>query len=331
MITKEASKWLRGIAILMVVASHYAEWIGAGNLEPLREFISRLGDYGVDIFFLMSGYGLAKAAGSKKISLEFVWKRAVSAYLPYLLIIGGLEIYDGYFFTKILAKENYLWKFLVGYDYWFMMNLFVFYLLFFFCWNYKYIRTLVLGAGIFLYSNHLFELGNMEFWYVSNLAFVVGALYAELEPLFKKLLDKYLSQKTVLKECMFKLGGVAIMIGCFYYGNRVFLLPDEAGTLVKLHLVFSVGTALFASGTWFKGFLVPIIGSYSLYIYLLHVRLFHLMYWGLEDMSTFAKLARVSLITLVICIAVGFVCQDVLLKPFVRKKKRIAKNSTSAE
>ena len=127
MITKEASKWLRGIAILMVVASHYAEWIGAGNLEPLREFISRLGDYGVDIFFLMSGYGLAKAVGSKKISLEFVWKRAISAYFPYLLIIGGLEIYDGYFLTKILAKENYLWKFLVGYDYWFMMNLFVFY------------------------------------------------------------------------------------------------------------------------------------------------------------------------------------------------------------
>lgn len=309
MITKEATKWFRGIAILMVVASHYAEWVGTAGNEALREFITRLGDFGVDIFFLVSGYGLAKAAGDKKITLNFIWKRVVSAYLPYLFIIGGLEILDGAFISGVLADKESLFKFLSGYDYWFMMNLFVFYLLFFICWSYKYVRIPVLAAGVFLYSNYLFEAGRMEFWYVSNIAFVVGALYAEIEPLIQK----------IFKEYIFKILGAVIMLGSLYYGNRIFILPDEAGTLVKLHLIFSIGTALLASGKWIKGYVLPVLGSYSLYFYLLHTRLFHAMYWPLEGLDGFTRVARVFIISAMICVVIGFVCQDVMFKYLVRK------------
>lgn len=311
MITKEASKWFRGAAIVMVVASHYAEWIGAGNNEALREFVARLGDFGVDIFFLVSGYGLAKAAGNSKISLDFVWRRVVSAYLPYLLIIGGLEIWDGVFVSEVLADKESLLEFLTGYDYWFMMNLFVFYLLFFICWNYKYVRILTLAAGVYLYSNYLFEQGRAEFWYVSNIAFVAGALYAEIEPLLLK----------IFKESVFKISGAVIMAGSLYYGNRVFLLPDEAGTLVILHLVFSIGTALLASGKWMKGYVLPVLGNYSLYFYLLHTRLFHAIYWSWEEVDGFVRTAGVFVISAVICMIVGFLCQDVMFKCLIRKKK----------
>ena len=57
---------MRGIGILMVIASHYAEWYGdVLQNETLQYALTRLGCYGVDIFFLVSGYGLVKSAGKK--------------------------------------------------------------------------------------------------------------------------------------------------------------------------------------------------------------------------------------------------------------------------
>ena len=56
MITKQTSACFRGIAILMVVASHYAEWMIEATTYPVvREFLCGFGVLGVDIFFLVSG------------------------------------------------------------------------------------------------------------------------------------------------------------------------------------------------------------------------------------------------------------------------------------
>ena len=87
---------LRGIAIFLVLISHYAVWIGEIFHSDLLEYgLGRFGVYGVDLFFVVSGYGLVKSVGKKRINGTFLWKRFKAVYLPYLLIVGLIAVYDG--------------------------------------------------------------------------------------------------------------------------------------------------------------------------------------------------------------------------------------------
>ena len=61
-LTKEQSLLLRGIAIFLVLICHYAVWIGEIFHSDLLEYgLGRFGVYGVDLFFVVSGYGLVNA------------------------------------------------------------------------------------------------------------------------------------------------------------------------------------------------------------------------------------------------------------------------------
>ncbi len=300
MIAKETSKIFRGLAAIMVVASHYAEWMGAAEHEALRQFITRLGDFGVDIFFFLSGYGLSRGAFNAGMNRKFILKRGISVYLPYLLVLTAMELVEG----RFLSPDKHLFNFFTGFDYWFMRNLFVFYLFFFICWKVKWMKNLLLAVGVFFYSHHLFTIGRLEFWYVSNIAFVMGALAGDKEELFKK----------IHREFPCKLLGLILLPFCLYMANRVFLLPDEAGALVFWHFLFTAGLFLLISGKWVKGYVLPLLGSYSLYFYLLHTRLFHAMYWQWEFTDDVKKAVLVFICSALISITVGFVCQNVLLK-----------------
>ena len=86
---------LRGIAIFLVLISHYAVWIGEIFHSDLLEYgLGRFGVYGVDLFFAVSGYGLVKSVGKKRINGAFLWKRFKTVYLPYLLIVGLIYLVE---------------------------------------------------------------------------------------------------------------------------------------------------------------------------------------------------------------------------------------------
>ena len=86
---------LRGIAIFLVLISHYAVWIGEIFHSDLLEYgLGRFGVYGVDLFFVVSGYGLVKSVGKKRINGTFLWKRFKTVYLPYLLIVGLIYLVE---------------------------------------------------------------------------------------------------------------------------------------------------------------------------------------------------------------------------------------------
>ena len=69
--SRQISYALRGAAILMVMASHYGEWYAASiGIPALSQFLMGLGRYGVDIFFLMSGYAMAKNAVAKNATAK---------------------------------------------------------------------------------------------------------------------------------------------------------------------------------------------------------------------------------------------------------------------
>ncbi|MDD7026283.1 MAG: acyltransferase [Lachnospiraceae bacterium] len=303
MIKKETSKTFRGLAIILVVASHYAEWIGASETGTIGQFIMRLGDFGVDIFFFLSGYGLARAAFKTGINLNFIRRRGISVYFPYLIILTVMELMDG----RFLAADKSWFNFFTGFDYWFMRNLFLFYLFFFICWKLRKMRNLLLAVFVFAYSYYLLMSGRIEFWYVSNIAFVMGAFVGDKEDFLKKF----------LKKLPVKLPGLVLITYSLYMANREFALPKEAESLVFLHFLFTLGLLLLLSGKEIKGYVLSLSGSYSLYFYLLHTRLFHAMYWNWQ-LPEGLKAVLVFICSALISIAVGFVCQDVLLKGIQR-------------
>ena len=99
---KKTGYWFRGIAIIMVILSHYAEWWSwftplTGKAEEFRLALAGLGVFGVNIFFFFSGYGLTKAAGDDRIGVQFIVRRIQSVYLPYFVIVGSIQVLSGGF------------------------------------------------------------------------------------------------------------------------------------------------------------------------------------------------------------------------------------------
>lgn len=184
-LTRDQSLILRGIAIIMVMASHYVVWyMDFVTCEPIRYAVSRLGVYGVDLFFLVSGYGLSKSAQKNEVGARYVRSRLQSTYFPYLLIAAAIALLSHDEWT--LESVYFL---LTGYQYWFIRNILVFYLAFFLVFRLtkkRGQRAAMLFLILLGYCGWLTYIGRASFWIVSNLSFGIGVLAALYEERFIK-------------------------------------------------------------------------------------------------------------------------------------------------
>lgn len=265
-LTKEQSLSLRGIAILMVMVSHYADWY-AGYLtnEAFGYGLTRLGVYGVDLFFLVSGYGLAKSVTRKRIGWQFLWNRLKTTYLPYLLIAGLIRLYEGGIHTP---REWF--RFLTGFDYWFIRNILLFYGSFFVIYRLakkEWVRMLLLFLVQIGYMGWLAYLGRGSFWYVSNIAFFIGVLLAQYE---KKLLP--------LAGFLYPLQLVGLAAGMCWVIKSGMEARLAAQSVMDKMKYGTLATILWtAAGTQIAGFfsawqnVLNPIGKCSLELYLLHI------------------------------------------------------------
>lgn len=176
LISKNTSYFLRGIAILMVVCSHYfdAGADEAGN-PAIFAFISALGDPAVGVFFFLSGYSLQIGYGDRRPGGRFLWRRFVNMYLPYLVIALLIKIYSGF------EGPEDVWKLLTGYDHWFIITILVFYLSFFLVGQLPRFRVGIMTVFVILMSLYLFQIGKPEFWYDADWAFPVGMIIGWLD------------------------------------------------------------------------------------------------------------------------------------------------------
>ncbi len=301
MIDNKTSKLFRGLAILMVIGSHYAGWMYAEPFsETWRQWVSSWGVYGVDIFFLLSGYGLVKAYEKRGIDRNFVLRRFLNSYIPYILIIG--------FFSFVLDKSidgfEAVWKLFIGYDFWFMSIIFAFYIMFMVFYRIGYFKELLLTAAVAGFSCWLYTRGFADFWFLSNAAFLIGVYAATLEKKFG------VKVKEIIVKSNFSLIAFAGMIICAFW--HVY-----SGEL-NSHIFASIMFTLMALGlcVQFKGegFVLPTLGRFSLYIYLIHSRLFWIVAGKLSDMSYFKMSVIAGLVTLAVGCLVGFVFEFCLGK-----------------
>lgn len=170
---------LRGIAIFLVLISHYAVWIGEIFHSDLLEYgLGRFGVYGVDLFLWCPATGWSKVLG-KKNQRNILWKRFKTVYLPYLLIVGLITVYDG----GISGMTGWV-SFLTGAEYWYIRNILVFYLAFYVVYRLSdrsWVRMLLMAVCLTAYSGLLIWQGRALFWYISNVTFLFGMLLAQYE------------------------------------------------------------------------------------------------------------------------------------------------------
>ena len=90
---RESTLALKGFAILAVIFSHIGYFLVADHsfLFPLSTF----GGVGVDIFLLLSGFGLTMSALSKsRPMLDFYLRHAKKVYLPMWIVVAFLFVAD---------------------------------------------------------------------------------------------------------------------------------------------------------------------------------------------------------------------------------------------
>lgn len=290
--TKEQSLAGRGIAIFLVIASHYAIWCADMiPREPLQYALSRLGVYGVCIFFLLSGYGLVKSEKKQKKASSY-WKgRLVNTYIPYLLIASVIELCAGGEWTV-----RRIYKLLTGYEFWFMRNIFLFYLFFYVIFRLvkkDWLRSVLLAVAVFSYCGWLVLQDRASFWVVSNPAFVVGAVLAFYE---KKLLR--------VANCLYPVWLAVLslpMVWVVKSGMDIRFTPvencDKIGPGMAAALIWTFLAVQLAALLPGKPGVLRFFGSLSLELYLLHTFLYNAIVNASDGLNRGIQLALVVIVT----------------------------------
>lgn len=274
LMNKRETDWFRGIAAVMVVLSHYAEWWEwftptEGNAEMFRVALSKLGVYGVDIFFLFSGYAMVHSLGQERMHAQFIWKRIRNVYIPYFFVVGIIELLSGGF-----TSLSDFWEFASGKDYWYMYVLFIFYIGFIAVYTImggKGPRSVVFCIFTYFFSYSLYRQEMRDFWFVSNIAFAIGVVAAEYEEPLKKAVKKAGTVMIVLLTI-----GMVFIIRSGLDENVTVgrseeqLLRMEIGATV----VWTLLILLLAAKLRIKEKVFAFLGKSSLYIYLTHTFIF---------------------------------------------------------
>lgn len=303
--TREASVWFKWAAIVMVIASHYAEWwswftVEEGTREVIRFGLSRMGPYGVAIFLLFSGYGLAKSAGNNRIGLKFILKRVLSVYIPYLIMIILIEFLSGG--LQSLADLSDIWY---GQDFWYMTVMFSLYIGFMAIWlliKNRHVRAVLMAVFTYLYSNHLYNAGEYDFWYISNIAFVMGVLFALYEAEVLKL-------NTILRAVLmvvFAFGSTYVVYSGLYI-EHIWTQPlDEIKSRIYAVTIFTFFIAFLASVWCYYDPVGRFLGKYSLYFYLSHTFLFM---WAINhyEYEIGIRFLIATLIIIVVSVVLGMI------------------------
>ena len=320
LLPKRETNWFRGIAALMVILSHYAEWWtwftpveGDGAVFQLA--FTKLGIYGVDIFFLLSGYAMVISLGRNPMNKHFVWKRIKNTYIPYFIVVGIIELISEGF----VSLQDFLY-FASGYDYWYMFVLFLFYIAFIIIYaiiKNKGFRVTAFCIFTYIFSRILYDKGMSDFWYVSNIAFAFGVIVGEYESKLKKIIDKLWLPLTALLAA-----GMIPFIRWGLDGGVPFGQNPEDYQLsfqLAATVIWTLFVLILVSKCRIKERIFAFLGRYSLYLYLTHTYIFMQCINKLEG-SYAGRFAASALITVAVSLLCGKLITAACAYPFRKQK-----------
>lgn len=273
---------LRGIASVMVFFAHYRTIDGLSSRH--NEFFS-MGAYGVDIFFVISGFvvclmvdKLRTQALSTTFQVRFVLSRFIRVIIPlWAAIFIQYTVVGDYSGVDNLVKSI----FLIPSENTYYDDLVVYYLepqwsLVFEVLFYAVLAIFLLSSRVFLYSGILLvslllpKIFGISF-YISNpiiIEFIFGMFSYKIYK--NKVIGKFFTDFKFLYTSLFTF----ILFS--------FLLKEQAGNINSFLRVFTVGLSCFFIVTFFsnneiinvsfsKIKLLTVLGDYSYSLYLVHM------------------------------------------------------------
>jgi peptidoglycan/LPS O-acetylase OafA/YrhL len=175
---------LRGIAILLVVVGHLWVHVSSNRAVPV------LGDYGVSLFLILSGFGLVISNTKERIGRNFFAKRFSRVIVPYWLLTVILLLLDYLLLHRAYPRDDIILTFAgvnlskelkqIDYTRWFITLLLVFYIGYFLSYRFfnksrALLCLFILALALCLLTiTKVFQLGTID----QLIAFPIGCLTA---------------------------------------------------------------------------------------------------------------------------------------------------------
>ena len=287
--------WLKALAIFLVIAFHVAYGINQNNSLRI------IGFFGVSLFFIISGFILAKNYPEQKnFSLQWFKKRYIkiaTLYYPSLILIVLLfskQVYSGNIFKNLISHFLFIDSNFPNYTYgiispaWFLAPLILFYLFF------PFLNRLIRKSEFFL----------IPIFLITTLFRIHDGNYTSTDPLF------------FLGEFCF---GIAI-------ANKKFTLPLISSIMVMLIspsmvLPFVIFILFyFARTKTTSNPLIKFISNETLALFLFHEGLINL---ALNKWHIYFIPKYYSIPIYIILVAILTYFSDKFYKKIYRDKKRI--------
>jgi len=332
----------RGFAALMVVVHHTAGSLryyhGVNNV--VLDLIGNVGKFGVDFFFVLSGFIIAYSAHLKyntpNAFREYVLARVLRIYIPYLPIgIAMLLLYsllpgfsnsdrDISIFTSLTLMPNGNPALSVA---WTLLYELMFYFLFSMTFFSKRVWNcfLVVWATILILHNYtsfgIFDnLNNPAlklFLSLYNIEFALGYLLAQF----------VISEIVWNRKVVFFL--IVVFSGLFlvdiYYNLPLFSFSKNV--LFALFTFFTLYFSVtYLNITLEKKNLLMLIGNATYSIYLIHNPLQMLIVRGFPEISSTIMVIFALLISIGVCCVMGYIYYIVFEKWGIKKVKSIIDN-----
>lgn len=280
----EVSQELKGLATLTIVFSHIGYFLSTDHrfLFPL----TIMAGVGVDLFMLLSGYGLTISSLKNKLTVrQFYKKRLLKLYIPFWLVVGAFFLLD-YFVLDISYSRNYIINSMLGLfthadlysdlnsPLWYFTFILSYYLLFplVFRKNYYWLSALIIYAVTykFVAYNPQYFINVLHLYKLHLIAFPLGMILAGL--VFNRhkfgLVNDFIGK--IFSYDIFRylfLSGLLFIAGYFAVHSNVGGDPLRE-ELTSLLVIFAVLGIFLVKRVDLK--LFSIFGLYSYEIYLFH-------------------------------------------------------------
>ncbi|MBO5570169.1 MAG: hypothetical protein J6A79_14715 [Clostridia bacterium] len=202
-ISREGTDAVRGIFILLILASHFVQYVPALTL-PVDTYYLRLrtflGQFVVSMFLFYSGYGvtLSFAEKGEKYRKSFLKKRILNTLLVFDLavvfyFIVQYELGNRYSLSDYLMAMT-AWE-SIGNSNWYIFDILV---LYFLSWitikncqreNAEQ-EILLLTTGVLVFTQLLLCAKKESWWYDTIFCYPLGAVFYYLRPAAEKILNK---------------------------------------------------------------------------------------------------------------------------------------------
>lgn len=311
-IDKKLTCQLKGMAIIFVVLAHMTLMYYL-DLKTIGNF----GAIGVDIFLILSGYGIYKSYTKKGICKQFVVKRLKTIYVPFIIVVL-FEVLWRFHSENAHYSVYRLITFFTGFDvkrildgtYWYISYIILWYLIFIIV--YKFSKYKILNLILLFYFAYLFKVSkfidpvkDLSWQYsIHFIAFPIGVLVASYERKIVKL----------LANNVYKLV-IAILVVGSISAHYVFSYNSDYYWLYNFNVaMFFIVTAIFLQSLGFMSKFLNFVGDISYEIYLVEMQI--LIYINFPSLVGNKFLGNV--IEILCCFAVGFI-----LKWFIKAVQKI--------